>query len=405
MDYQFREEVRTAKRAAMGEMVNLARANLQPGDKLINFASGHPSAEIFQDEWIKKYMDIAAQEAVNDADNYDVAIGYAPLREHLKRFLNAGGNMVKQNDELILTYGSTEAVYLVASALIDSGDRVIVEKPSYVNAIKAFQLMGGEVLNVRLEEDGVDLEELEQKMRRGGVKLFYTMPNFGNPSGITMSEEKRKAVYELAVKYQVLILEDNVYGELRYRSEPLPNIKEFDTEGVVIYIGSVSKWIAPAMRVGVMVADQVLIRHFATIKETSVTDETIDMMQYALWKMFEEHDMHGQIQKVREIYGKKLSLVEECMDRYFPASVKRSSPDGGMYVWVTLPEGIDAIEFCKRAAVQLHIPITPGNDFCAGTSEKCRSMRFSFAKESLEDIAYGIERVGELMRSYIGLQE
>lgn len=170
MKYQFRDEVRTAKRAAMGEMVRLAKTNLKPEDRLINFASGHPSTEIFQDELIKKYMNLAAQEAEKDEWNYDAAIGYAPLREYLKRFINADGNVIKQDDDMMLTYGSTEAVYLTASALIESGDKVIVEEPSYVNAIKAFQLTGGEVVGVSLEEDGVNLEELEQKMQRGGGK-------------------------------------------------------------------------------------------------------------------------------------------------------------------------------------------------------------------------------------------
>lgn len=405
MEYQFREEVRTAKKAAMGEMVNLAKANLQSGDRLINFASGHPSMDVFQDELIKKYMSYAAAEAREDVCSYDSAIGYAPLRDQIKSSLNADGNVMGQKDDLMITYGATEALHLTASALLEPGDKVIVEEPSYVNAIKAFQFMGGEVIGVHLDEDGINLEDLEEKMRVEGVKLFYTMPNFGNPSGITMSLEKRKAVYELAVKYRVLILEDNVYGKLRYQNEMLPSIKEFDEEGTVIYISSVSKWIAPAMRVGVMVANQELISRFVLIKEAYTANESIDMNQYALWKMFRENDMREQIQKVCEIYGKKFLLMQKCMDRYFPVSVKRSSPDGGMYIWVTLPEGSDAMSFCKKAAIQLHIPIMPGNDFFVNASKKCRSMRFNFAKESLEGIIYGIEKVGGFMRSYIGLQE
>ncbi len=219
-----------------------------------------------------------------------------------------------------------------------------------------------------------------------------------------MSLQKRKAVYELAVKYQVLILEDNVYGELRYRNAPLPNIKEFDTEGTVVYVGSVSKWIAPAMRIGFLAANRELISLILSIKAALVPNEGTDMIQCSLWKMFEENDMHEEIRKICKIYSRKLFLMEECMDEFFPASVRRSSPDGGMYIWVTLPEGSDVQAFCRESAIRIHIPITPGHDFyVGGAKQQCTSMRFNFVKENMEDIAYGIERVGELMKHYLSL--
>ena len=253
MNYQFRSEVRNAKKAAMGEMFNLAKQYLQDGDKLINFASGHPSTEVFQDEMIKKYMNLAMEEADKELFQYGAHAGYMPLRRTLGRFVNEKGSIVKHDDDLIITYGSTEAVFLTASAFVNQGDKVIVEVPSYVNAIKAFQLLGGDLIGVHIESDGVNLEELENAMKQG-AKLFYTIPNFGNPSGITMNYQKRKAVYELGIKYGVPIMEDDIYGSLRYRNSRLPCIKEFDTEGVVIYVSSISKVIAPAMRIGYMVA-------------------------------------------------------------------------------------------------------------------------------------------------------
>lgn len=201
----------------------------------------------------------------------------------------------------------------------------------------------------------------------------------------------------MARKYHVPILEDNIYGELRYRGERLPNIKDFDTEGVVVYIGSVSKVIAPAMRIGYIVANKEFIKHITLLKETS-TNEMSYIMQYALYKMLEENDAYAQIREICDVYAKKLSLMEESMDKHFPKTVRRSSPDGGMYIWVTLPEGLDVQKFCEESAIQLHIPITPGNEFCAIEPEKCTSMRFNFAKESLENIAHGIEQVGNLMR-------
>lgn len=399
MIYQFRDEVRNAKRAAMGAMFNLAKENLGEGDKLINFASGHPSTEIFQDELIRKYIDLAMAEKGKDILQYGAHAGYLPLRDSLTQFINQKGGIVGRDDDLIITYGSTEALFLAASAMVGTGDKVIIEVPSYVNAIKAFQSLGAEMIGVCIEKDGVNLDELEQAMKQG-AKLFYTIPNFANPSGITMSANKRRAVYELAKKYNTLVLEDNIYGDLRYRGKQLPNIKEFDKQGVVVYISSVSKWISPAMRIGFMVANKEFICRIIPIKAVSSNGVT-SIIQYALWKMMEENDMNEQIQKICGLYAKKLTLTEESMDRCFPASVIRSLPDGGMYIWVTLPKGTDVQAFCRESAIKLHIPITPGNEFCVTEPDKCTSMRFNFVKESMEDIAYGIEKVGMLMRQYI----
>ncbi len=399
MEYRFRNEVLKAKKAAMGEMYNLAKENLKLGDKLINFASGHPSTEVFQDKIIKKYMNLAMEEADKELFQYGAHAGYAPLRKSFTKFVNQKGKIIKQEDDLIITYGAVEAIFLTASALLAAGDKVIVEIPSYVNAIKSFQLLGGDVTGVNMDSDGVNLDELEKVMRQG-AKLYYTIPNFGNPSGITMSYQKRKAVYDLAVKYQVLVLEDNSYGDLRYRNQRIPNIKEFDNEGAVVYVGSMSKLIAPAMRVGFMVADKEFIKRIIPIKAVS-TNGVTSVIQYALWKMFEENDMYAQIQKICDVYAKKLFLMEESMKQYFPKMVKCSSPDGGMYIWVTLPEGFDVQRFCRESAMRLHIPITPGNGFCVKEEEKCTSMRFNFVKESMEDIAYGIEKVGKLMKDHL----
>ncbi len=396
MNYQFRSEVRNAKKAAMGEMFNLAKQHLRDGDKLINFASGHPSTEVFQDKMIKKYMNLAMEEADKELFQYGAHTGYAPLHQTLKRFVNEKGSIAKQDDDLIITYGSTEAVFLIASALVNQGDKVIVEVPSYVNAIKAFQLLGGDLIGVHIESDGVNLEELESAMKQG-AKLFYTIPNFGNPSGLTMSYQKRKAVYELGIRYGVPIMEDDIYGSLRYRNSRIPCIKEFDTEGAVLYISSISKVIAPAMRIGYMVANKEFIKRIVSIKAVS-TNGVTSIIQYVLWRMFEENDIYAQIQKICDVYAKKLFLMEECMDKYFPKCVRYSHPDGGMYIWVTLPEEADVQKFCEESAIRLHIPITPGNGFCVIEPEKCTSMRFNFVKESMEDIAYGIERVGDLMK-------
>lgn len=399
MEYQFRNEVRDAKKAAMGEMFNLAKNNLGEGDRLINFGSGHPSTETFPDDVLRKYINFAMKNAEKELFQYGSHAGYMPLRRAFKKFVNENGDVVKAEDDLIITYGATEAICLATSTLVGKGDKVIVEVPSYVNAIKSFQLQGANVIGVPMQEDGVNIEKLEHMMRKG-VKLFYTIPNFSNPSGITMSLEKRKAVYELAVKYKTVVIEDDTYGELRYRNDRLPCIKEFDKKGVVVYISSISKMIAPAMRIGFLAANEEFIKRIIPIKAVS-TNGVTNIIQYVLWKMFEENDIYLHIKKICNIYAQKLFLMEKCMDEYFPEEVKHSSPAGGMFIWTTLPEYSDVQKFCEESAIRLHIPITPGNGFCVTEPKKCTSMRFNFVKESVEDIAYGIKSVGNLMEQYV----
>ena len=399
MKYPFREEVAHAEKAAMGRMYHLAADAMKPGDKLINFASGHPSTDVFQEDMIREYVNKALRTGGRDALQYGPHLGLASLRQAFRTFANAKGNTLKESDDIIITYGSVEAFSLTASALLSRGDRVVVEIPSYVNAIKCFQLHGADVIGVPIEEDGVDVDALEAAFR-AGAKIFYTIPNFSNPTGITMSLAKRKAVAALANRYHVLVIEDNVYGDLRYRGTRLPNIKEFDTDGYVAYVGSVSKILAPALRIGFLAADRELIGRVIPIK--AVTTNGVDpILQRAVALMFEENDIYAEIDKIIAVYREKMLTMLAAMDRAFPAGVKHSHPDGGMYIWVTMPEGTDVAALCEASATRLCIPLTPGHGFYVVHPERCTSMRLNFAKESLADITDGIERVGALMKEFI----
>lgn len=197
-----------------------------------------------------------------------------------------------------------------------------------------------------------------------------------------------------------MLLEDNAYGELRYKGDRLPSIKDLDEEGIVIYISTLSKYVAPAMRIGYMIADANFINRSAIIKGVT-TNGVTNILQYAAWKMFEELDMDAEIDRIAKVYASKLFVMENAMNEMFPDEVRKSSPDGGMYMWVTLPKYIDVEEFCKRSATELYIPITPGNGFCVNEPQKCTSMRFNFVKESPQDIVGGIEKVASLIKQYM----
>lgn len=401
MDYQFRDEVKNAKKAAMGEMYHLAKENMKPEDKLINFASGHPATEVFPNEYIRRYIDRALEEGGKNLLQYGPHAGDEYLRWTMKKFINEKGDNVKPKDDLIITYGATEGIFLTGIALINKGDYVIVEEPTYVNAIKSFEIIGANVVSVPLEKDGVDLNILENIMKNG-VKIYYTIPNFNNPTGITTSQKKRRAIYELAVKYNVVIVEDDTYGNLRYKGERIPNIKEYDKTGNVVYLSSMSKIIAPTARIGLMVANKKFINKIITIKAVS-SNGVSTILQRAFNKLFEENDMDAEIQKICNLYSQKLNVMEESIRKYFPSRVKYLKPDGGMFIWVTMPDRIDIEQFCRQSATELHIPITPGKGFCVNNPEKCTSLRFNFVKENIKDIDEGIREVGKLMNKFLSL--
>ena len=399
MQYQFREPVKVAHKAAMGRLYNLAKKSAGEETHIINFASGHPDSEIIRADLLQKYIMEAVSENQNDFYQYGSHIGFAPLRDILKDYENHHGKRVRSRDEVMITYGSTEGISLVSMAMVNPGDRVLVEEPSYVNAIKSFRMYGATVVGIPLQNDGVDLDILENEMRKG-AKFFYTIPNFSNTTGITTSLEKRKKIYELATKYDVLILEDNAYGELRYKGDRIPSIKDLDEQGIVVYISTMSKYVAPAVRIGYMIADKKFVDRCIPIK--AVTSNGVsNIMQYAIWRMFDELDMDQEIARISKVYSNKLKTMENSMDVLLPDEVTRTSPDGGMYIWVTLPRDMNVNEFCERSAKELYIPITPGTEFCVNEPQKCTSMRFNFVKENKNNIALGIEKVAALMKCYV----
>ena len=398
MKFEFRKEVASAKKAAMGEMYNIAKANSHQGEKIINFASGHPDTGVFQDDMIKKYINESLFESEKDFFQYGPHAGYLPLRNNLKDFVNSKGNICGKNDDILVTYGAAEAFFLASVSIINNGDRLIVDDPGYVNAINCFRMLGAEIIGIPIENDGPDINRLEEAMKNG-AKIYYTVPNFGNPSGVTTSLAKRKEICALAKKYNVLVLEDDVYGRLRYKGVAIPSLKEIDTNENIVYIGSMSKLIAPAMRIGFMIGSKKFIDKTIILK--GITSNGVNsILQCAVSKILEKEDMDKLINRLCSIYGERLDCMERSMKLFFPDGVIWGVPDGGMYIWVKMPYGTDVEMLCRRLSEAL-VPVTPGTGFCIADSERNRGMRFNFIKENVEDIQSGIKKVGVVMKKYM----
>lgn len=399
MEYRINENLCQAKLSSIRRITDLAKASAAPGERVVLFSSGQPADEAIPVELVKDYTIKVFEKYGTEVLQYGAHKGYIPLIPEIRKFLNKDGVVAGDDDDFIITYGSSEAIFAVASAFVKPGDKVIVENPTYLNATNSFRYCGAELVGVPALEDGVDLEKLEEAMKEG-ASFFYTIPNFGNPSSITMSWEKRKAVYELAVKYNIPILEDNPYGYLRFSgNEYIPPIKSLDKEGIVLYMGTFSKIVAPGTRCGFLCANKELIPKFVVFKGLSANGN-INWSQYIITEMLKDIDMNEHIDRICKIYEKKATVMYNKMKECFHPSVKFTMPQGGMFFWVTLPEGVRASEFCLEAAEKLKIAVVPGNDFFIGSPEDCSCVRLNFSKPNIEDIEYGIGKIGELTYKY-----
>lgn len=399
MEYKINENLCQAKLSIIRRISDLAQSDQKPGDRVVLFSSGQPANEAMPVELVKEYTTKVIDKYGCDVIQYGGHKGYAPLFPEIRKFLNKDGLVARDSDDFIITYGSSEAIFAVGSAFIKPGDRVIVENPTYLNATNSFRYCGATIVPVEMEADGVNLASLEEAMK-GGASFFYTIPNFGNPSSITMSLEKRKAVYDLALKYQVPILEDNPYGYLRFSGNAyIPPIKSFDEEGIVFYMGTFSKIVAPGMRCGFLCANKELIPKFVVFKGVS-SSGNINWSQYIVTEFLQNVDIEEHIKKISAIYENKAKVMYDKMKECFHPSVEFTMPQGGMFIWAKFPDSVKATDFCLDAAKNLRIAVVPGNDFFDGSPEDCHYFRLNFSKPTLDDIAYGIEKLGELTYKY-----
>lgn len=395
MEYRINENLLKAKISIIRRIADLAQESSQPGDRVVLFTSGQPGDEAMPLELVKKYSAEILDEYGYDVLKYCGHKGYPELFPEIRKFLNKDGVIAKDSDDFVITYGSSEAIFAAGAALIRPGDNVIVENPTYLNATNSFRYCGAKIVPVSVEPDGVNIAELEEAMKKG-ASFYYTIPNFGNPSSITMSLEKRKKVYELAVKYNVPVLEDNPYGYLRFSgNEYIPPIKSFDEEGAVLYMGTFSKIVAPGMRCGFMCAKKELIPKFVALKGVAASGN-INWSQYIVTKFLREVDINAHLANLSAIYENKAKLMYNKMKECFHPAVQFTMPQGGMFIWAKLPDGVKATDFCMEAAKTLHVAAVPGSDFFEGSPEDCSYIRLNFSTPTVDDIDYGIAKLGEL---------
>ena len=393
----------------MGISVSEKFANMKPSatreilkatsdPSVIAFAGGSPAVDAFPCEEVKRVSAEIFEENPVSALVYGVSEGYEPLRNTVREWLKKRNNIGTDDDTIIITAGGTQVMDITTRIMTDKGDTIICEEPSFIGSLNAFRSHGCKLKGVPIDSDGMNIDELEKAIKEcPDAKFIYTIPNFQNPGGTTLSLEKRKAMYRLAKENGLLILEDDPYGNLRVDGEDVPSIKSLDTDGIVIYAGSFSKILAPGIRVAYAVVPNYLAQAFTIGKQVSdVHTGVLNQMIVERW--FEEYDVDAHIEEIRKIYRKKLNLMCDCLDKNCP-EINYVRPQGGLFLWAKLPDNVDMLDYCKRL-VEKKVAVVPGTAFMIDDEAPCHYIRMNFSTPSDENIVKGIEIMAQVLKEY-----
>ena len=399
MEFKFSEKVAYLQASAIREILKYCA-----DPTVISFAAGSPAPDALP---VKELEEISKEVIADEPSvvfQYGVTEGYTPLREEVKKILAKKGCYNPEYDDVIITSGAQQANELSAKVLCNEGDTLLAESPSFIGSLNAFKSYHVDLKGVTLEEDGINIAELEERLKEGNVKLVYLIPNFQNPTGNTMSWEKRKAAFELCKKYGAVILEDNPYGDLRFAGEDIKSIKTLDTEGSVIYSGTFSKILSPGIRVGYVCAHKDIIQKIVVCKQVADVHTTM-WSQMIAYRFLKKYDLDEHINKLHKVYDRKTNLMLSEIAKNFSSKITYTKPQGGLFIWCTLPEGTTTqqmLDFCTTCVRDYKVAIVPGTAFYINDTDETRSFRLNFSTPTDENIVKGIEMIGKLSKEMFG---
>lgn len=367
--------------------------------KIISFAGGLPAPELFPVKEMKAAVDKVFEEHGQEAMQYGAAKGVTALREVIQQHIKEKEDVDSELDNVLVTTGSEQALDLVGKAFVDPGDTVLVEQPTYLCALDVFRSYGANFASVEMDEDGMKMDALEEALKANpNTKLIYTVPNFQNPTGRTMTEERRKQLAELAEKYDVYVLEDNPYGEIRFAGQHVPAVKSFDKSGHVLYMSTFSKTLAPGFRLGWLVADEDVVNKLTVLKQ-SADLHTDNLAQFAVAQFFADNDVDAHVKEISALYGKRKDLMLEGIKKYFPEGVKYTDPEGGMFLWVEVPGVDDTVELFKEC-LEHDVAFVPGDPFFAGEVQP-GAFRLNYSNMKEDQIEVGLKRLGAALTAAV----
>lgn len=363
-------------------------------DDVISFAGGLPNPISFPQEALKESMDRIVTNFGSRVFQYSTTAGLLGLREYIAEKYQKQYALDVQPDDIIITTGSQQALDLIGKVLIDEGDRIAIEEPGYLGAIQAFSQYQPQFQGIPLLEDGLDFGRLEEVLKQGNVKFLYVVPNFQNPTGLTYSEEKRKAVLELVRQYHCFLIEDDPYGELSFDGKVRGYISKDGLEESIL-LGTFSKTVTPGMRLGFMIIkNEKLRKYMNTAKEASDLHSNI-FAQYCLWDYVIHNEIHEHIQNIRYLYKEQCETMIHAMETYFPKEVTFTRPKGGMFIWATLSEGQSSKELFEKAILE-KVAFVPGDPFYTD-GRTANTLRLNYTNASKEMIEEGIKRLAKLI--------
>lgn len=389
MKYQFSDRVLSLKPSAIREIL---KNSSDPS--MIPLSAGNPAPDAFPFDAIGSLSAQLLRDTPTAALQYSVTEGYQPLRDHLLEYLKEKQGIGGDGDGIIITSGAQQVMDLLTKTMLNEGDTVLCEAPSFIGSLNTFRSYRAKLVGIPMEEDGIDIEKLEQALKtEKNIKYLYTIPNFQNPSGITMSLEKRRRVYELCRDRGVIVLEDNPYGDLRFKGEDLPSIKSLDKEGVVVYAGSFSKVVSPGMRVGYAVGPQEILQKMVVCKQGEDVHSNI-WAQIICHRFMTECDYEGHLDNLKAIYRRKSGVLLEAMEKHLAPLITWNEFEGGLFAWCTLPGNIDMLEFVKKA-MERKVCVVPGTAFLPDEGQPCQSFRINFSTPTDRQLTEGVRILGE----------
>ena len=370
--------------------------------EVISFAGGLPACEVFPTERFREACCKVLETKAHLALQYGATEGYEPLREMVGRHIARYGIKAK-SENVLITSGSQQALDLIGKLLINPGDRVLVEAPTYLGALQAFNVYGADYVSVPSDHDGWRSDLLEAPLR-SGPKFMYVLPTFQNPGGTTLSEGRRHELVLLADKYGIPIVEDDPYGQLRYEGEHLTPLVVLDREnlrrdqgysiGNVLYLSTFSKTLAPGLRLGWIVAPPEVIAKLVQLKQGADLHSST-FVQMVAYEVARDNFLDEHVKLIRRVYRERRDVMLQALTKYFPPEVQWTRPQGGLFLWVTLPEGADAQRLLE-AAVRENVAFVPGDCFYAPNGHRDagkRHMRLNFSAATPDQIQEGIRRL------------
>jgi len=392
MEKRFSDRILKSKKSFIREIL---KASQKPD--MISFAGGLPNPISFPVDEISAATQKVLKEDGKATLQYSSTEGYLPLREYIAKRYKDRMDIDVSPDEILITNGSQQGLDLIGKIFLNKDDKVIIERPGYLGAIQSLAIFEPEMLEVSMDDNGVKTDELEEMITKHSPKLFYCVPNFQNPSGITYSDETRKKVANIINNSNTILVEDDPYGELRFMGEHKVSIKKYIDDNMIM-LGSFSKIVSPGMRMGWICAKADIMDKILTAKQAADLHSN-HFSQRVLYQYLKDNDISKHIEKIKKLYKSQRECMVSMIKSSFPDCVKITEPEGGMFIWVELPKGLSAMELFERA-YDKNVAFVPGTPFYAVTTDD-NTLRLNYSNSNNESIEKGIKILGELIKESI----